>query len=249
MKNILNKIWKGYEYFPYLQKDKKNTFHQYTYLSEAKIKQVAQTMLKELGLVFHFFIEDVRTEFITLGEDKKEKRGVYVTVKAHYEFIDIETGEKIEGTAFGSGWDSNDKALYKAITGAVKYIFNTNFLIPTGDDPENEITGEQYEPQMSTKTEPVKKVEDKKTVQSLPKPKEEKSSFISPHKPELYQTSKEYLKRIEGSDIEVYARTLAGSVNLKELKTHWMNLPAEIKSRLTTLKDILKSELDARTIK
>ena len=49
-----------------------------------------------------------------------------------------------------------DKGVYKAITGAVKYIFMKNFLIPTGDDPEKD----------NNKSEPEKKetIDDRETL-------------------------------------------------------------------------------------
>ena len=40
--------------------------------------------------------------------------------------------------SIGTGADSGDKAPYKATTGAIKYALLTAFLIPTGDDPEND---------------------------------------------------------------------------------------------------------------
>jgi hypothetical protein len=52
--------------------------------------------------------------------------------------MDTESDEIIEGSFEGSGIDQGDKALYKAITGGIKYILSSTFLIPTGDDPENE---------------------------------------------------------------------------------------------------------------
>jgi hypothetical protein len=40
------------------------------------------------------------------------------------------------GHAFGQAADNGDKALYKAMTGAVKYWLYKTFLVSTGDDPE-----------------------------------------------------------------------------------------------------------------
>lgn len=250
VEGIYFKLWKAYDYFPYLQKDKRNQFHKYSYLSEAKIKQVAQTMLKELGLVFHYSVDNVETQITSLGDEGRTKAGVYVTVKASYEFIDIETKEKISGFAYGSGWDTNDKALYKAITGSIKYIFNSNFLIPTGDDPENDEleVGEQFEPR-KPEPEPEQRPAPKPEPKSTTKPKESRKiedvivEDLGGRLIAEQHSSKEYLESIAGSDIEVYARALAGSINLKELKAQWMSLPAEVKSRLNTLKEILKAEL------
>ena len=38
----------------------------------------------------------------------------------------------------GEGLDAGDKAPYKAMTGALKYALLQSFLLPTGDDPEEE---------------------------------------------------------------------------------------------------------------
>ena len=46
------------------------------------------------------------------------------------------SGQWIEVETTGQGWDSLDKALYKAQTGAKKYAIHLIFLLPTVDDPE-----------------------------------------------------------------------------------------------------------------
>lgn len=63
-----------------------------------------------------------------------------------FDFTDAETGEVLSVKAFGQGSDSGDKAGYKAITGATKSVLVQMFLIPTGDDPENE--GKPGKPQL-----------------------------------------------------------------------------------------------------
>ena len=60
------------------------------------------------------------------------------TVNVRYGFIDSESGQELSGSAVGQGTDKGDKGVYKAITGAIKYIYMKSFNIPTGDDPENE---------------------------------------------------------------------------------------------------------------
>lgn len=51
-------------------------------------------------------------------------------------FIDADTGAQFTVHAIGFGEDAGDKGIYKAITGALKYVLMKTFLIPTGDDPE-----------------------------------------------------------------------------------------------------------------
>lgn len=60
------------------------------------------------------------------------------TVHVRFDFTDAESGEVVPVEAFGQGSDSGDKAGYKAMTGATKSCLVQTFLIPTGDDPENE---------------------------------------------------------------------------------------------------------------
>lgn len=61
-----------------------------------------------------------------------------VTLRVTWQITDGETGEFVTFQSIGSGSDSTDKAVYKAMTGALKYALLLGFLIPTGDDPENE---------------------------------------------------------------------------------------------------------------
>jgi hypothetical protein len=59
-------------------------------------------------------------------------------VKMTFTWYDTETGESLVVEWAGSGSDKGDKGLYKAMTGAEKYVLLKTFLVPTGDDPEAE---------------------------------------------------------------------------------------------------------------
>jgi hypothetical protein len=61
-----------------------------------------------------------------------------LTLRFTWTLTDGDTGETITFQSIGTGSDSSDKAAYKAATGALKYALLTAFLIPTGDDPEND---------------------------------------------------------------------------------------------------------------
>src|SRR5699024_1473369 len=65
------------------------------------------------------------------------------TVKMKFTFIDGETGEEISIHSIGEGQDAGDKAVYKAITGATKYALMKVFMIPTGDDPEQDYEADE----------------------------------------------------------------------------------------------------------
>jgi hypothetical protein len=96
----------------------------------------------------------VRTAFIehgvlmlpsTVAEERWEKAthsgGVmnYCALVVEFTFYDSDSGESL-GPLRCSGWgqDMGDKAVYKAITGALKYALRGPFLIPDESDPEND---------------------------------------------------------------------------------------------------------------
>jgi hypothetical protein len=137
---LYQKIAKVYEAVNYIQKDKRNTFHGYSYASEAAIKAALHEAFVANGLILlPPSIDEVRDE----AREEKDRNGnskitLVTTIKVRFAIADVETGEQVEGVLSGRGVDPLDKGIYKAITGALKYYLTTTFLIPTGDDPEAE---------------------------------------------------------------------------------------------------------------
>lgn len=127
---LLKKLHAVMSAVDYIQKDKTNEHHKYRYASEQAIKEVLHAELVKNKILFRIDVTDVRHEH----GDKQ----TLTTISVRYIFQDVETAEMIEGLSYGTGIDNQDKGLYKAITGAIKYILTSTFLIPTGDDPENE---------------------------------------------------------------------------------------------------------------
>lgn len=119
----------------FIEKDKKNTFYNYNYASEEAIKKAVHEQLVKNGLIFTVDMQ----ECIQIETKNKKGDKTYITnVKVKYCFIDIDSGDSLCGSFYGTGEDAMDKGTYKALTGAIKYILTSTFLIPTGDDPENE---------------------------------------------------------------------------------------------------------------
>ncbi len=58
------------------------------------------------------------------------------TLRVTWRATDGDSGETATWQSVGTGEDSSDKAVYKAMTGALKYGLLLAFQIPTGDDPE-----------------------------------------------------------------------------------------------------------------
>lgn len=115
-----------------MAKTGRNTQQGYHYLTESDISETFKALLQKHGVFFTY------SSFITDVRPSPSAKQLVTDVMVKYEFVDIVTGQKIEGQASGQGADATDKGVYKAITGAVKYIFMKTFLIPTGDDPERD---------------------------------------------------------------------------------------------------------------
>lgn len=136
MKSILNKLHNIMSEVGSLEKDKENILQNYEYLSEANVKHAIQPLLVKHGVVFQVQVKFQAHQII--GQTKSGNDILKTDADILYSFYDIESGEVLSGTFIGSGADAGDKGLYKAITGAIKYILTSTFLIPTGDDPEND---------------------------------------------------------------------------------------------------------------
>src|SRR5262249_31198172 len=103
---------------------KKNAHQGYTYASEKAIKEALHNALVKHGVLFTLSTANPRVE-----------NGV-TWIDCRYVFRDKDSDEQVEGTFIGSGSARDEKGHYAAITGAIKYILTSTFLIPTGDDPE-----------------------------------------------------------------------------------------------------------------
>ena len=118
-----------------IEKDKTNSFQKYEYASEFAIKKHLQPLLVKHGVLFNISIVE---QSVIEGKDSKGQDKLTTLAKFRYSFTSVDDAQQIEGEFFGQGQDAGDKGLYKAITGAIKYILTSSFLIPTGDDPESD---------------------------------------------------------------------------------------------------------------
>lgn len=120
----------------YAQKDGYNDFNKYHYVSEASLmKQVRQAMI-EVGLIAFPSYHVTNVQVIESGKGFRN----LTTVEASYRLVALDEDGHYLGEAYtttvGQGMDTGDKAIYKAITGANKYLFLKLLLLETGDDPE-----------------------------------------------------------------------------------------------------------------
>lgn len=118
----------------YVQKTGKNAFHGYKYAGEADLLEKLRPAMLEAGLLLIPSVESVSAI---------DEHGI-THIRMAYTLVHKDGDvwpEKIY--AAGEGGDKNkngvgDKGLYKAITGANKYLLFKLFQIETGDDPERD---------------------------------------------------------------------------------------------------------------
>jgi hypothetical protein len=123
---ILKKLHAILSDIDYIQKDATNQHHGYNYASEKAIKQALHGAFKEHRVIL-----------IPATTDQRIENGITLTHHT-FTFYDVDTGDSISTEFCGQGADKQDKGVWKAITGAIKYVLTGTFLIPTGDDPEKD---------------------------------------------------------------------------------------------------------------
>lgn len=120
-----------------MEKKGRNPHFGYNYVSEGQVMSELRHKLSSRNV---FLSTSVETCVPQYGEPKA---GTFVLVTTKHTFHDADTGEELVIGGAGLGWDSGDKGVYKAITGATKYALMKNFLVTDEQDPE---TGEQAKP-------------------------------------------------------------------------------------------------------
>ena len=133
MKTICEALHSVMEKVGYVQKGSVNEFHRYKYASEGDLLSTLRPAMVEAGLMLipsqtqHSAIDDYGNVIVEMEYTLCHSSGAVWP-------------EKIR--AIGCGNDKNskggvgDKGIYKAITGANKYLLFKLFQIETGDDPE-----------------------------------------------------------------------------------------------------------------
>lgn len=112
-----------------------NSNHNYRYAKEDDVLEGVRNALSSRALILMPSVEDTAWSVLEAKSGSKQR---ICTLTVRFTLHDGETGEHMSFTVLGEGQDVGDKATYKAMTGALKYALLKLFLIPTGDDPENE---------------------------------------------------------------------------------------------------------------
>lgn len=115
------------------EKDGHNKYQNYHYISEAQYKAYYKRALVEVGLIWEMETVEYKVNPMP-GNDK-----MHLITTVHLgRLIDPDTGKERSYMFLGSGQDNGDKALYKSITGALKYFLASTFLVAEYNDPERE---------------------------------------------------------------------------------------------------------------
>lgn len=100
----------------------------YKYAKEADFVEAVRPLISKYRLSIGVQMEPI---------GPVEGRGEVSQVRIAYQFYNIDNPkELVVMSALGQGQDKGDKGIYKAITGAKKYLLANAFMIPTHDDPE-----------------------------------------------------------------------------------------------------------------
>lgn len=119
MMNVMSKV-------EYLAKDDTISYKDVRYkgLSEEKVTKAVRGELVEQNIIVYPVKQEHRRE------------GTLSTVDVTYRFVCVDDGSWIEAVSSGTGVDTQDKGVGKAMTYAYKYLWLRTFAIPTGEDPD-----------------------------------------------------------------------------------------------------------------
>lgn len=109
----------------------RNTFHGYNYVTESDIVDAIRGRLAAHGVF-------ITTTVLEVTSEQRQGGMTVVVVKTLHTFHDADSDEKLAVEWFGVGDDKGDKGIYKAMTGDSKYFLMKQFLVSSGDDPEDE---------------------------------------------------------------------------------------------------------------
>lgn len=112
----------------------------YPFARVEDIKDAVREACVAAGVMMHVSMDGREVQLLH-GVDRwdKPRTSILATVWGTLTFVNVDKPDEREAVAIhGQGLDTQDKALSKATTSAVKYGLLNAFTIPTGDDPDAE---------------------------------------------------------------------------------------------------------------
>lgn len=112
-----------------------NDFHKYKFARESDIVESIRGELAQRNVfIFPTVTSHDRSEYV----NQKGNKAYFTNINVYWTFRDGDSDESFSIQIPGTAEDTGDKGFYKAFTGSEKYMLTKTFLIPTGDDPEND---------------------------------------------------------------------------------------------------------------
>ena len=131
-----------------IAKDGNNNFHKYKYASASAYIKVIRPLLVKYRLTMIPVIANMTND---------PNNPELMRIVMQYTFTNIDKpSETIMVAVPSAGSDKGDKALFKAMTSAQKYMFAQTFALETGDDPEADETVDKRAAERSNGAAPVK---------------------------------------------------------------------------------------------
>jgi hypothetical protein len=135
-KSLISKLALIYGEVGNLTKTGTNEVQRYKYAEAAEVANLVRPLFSKHGLTL------TPTDITVVDAHEESRDGKasmkYLTLVYHWTISDSTSGETLPIVSVGSGFDSGDKAAYKAATGAFKYAIMTSLMLSAGDDAENE---------------------------------------------------------------------------------------------------------------
>lgn len=158
MANIYQKINEVMKNIEYLTKDDKVEFGttKYKAISEEKVTTAVREQLVKQGIVI-IPIQQESSNKELIRTEKSVNMLTSVHVRYRIQNID-DVNDFIEVESNGTGVDTQDKGVGKAMTYAYKYMLLRTFAIPTGEDPDkisSAETDEKIKKEVETEQEKV----------------------------------------------------------------------------------------------
>lgn len=138
-----------------IPKNGRNKFHNYDYYLASDVGEAIRKALINNGVLLITSIERVESYQNTSSKGRPVD---YVRVTMVFRYVDVDTGEAIEARfeGVGGGVENDDKAIYKAMTGCVKYALMKQFLLGGYDDQEKDDVRESGHDSLSNRLPMVK---------------------------------------------------------------------------------------------
>lgn len=135
--NLLQKLAEVVAEIDNVEKRGRNEFQKYAYVKAADVAWLVRKALSSRNVYLVADVVEVRNYEIPAREGVMQA----VDIKMQFSFFDGDAPEvpPIVLHSYGTGTDKGDKAVYKAMTGALKYGLRHAFLIPDESDPEADV--------------------------------------------------------------------------------------------------------------